>query len=741
MVIKGSVYTVVFHNPENGYTVMEFETADKHLTAVGCLPYVQEGETLTLEGEWAVNPKYGEQFKIEHATFEAPTDLAGIESYLASGLFFGVGKVTAANIVKKFGLRTFDVLENHPELLTKVPGIGRAKAEDIVASYKESTAMRSTIIFLQNHSVSASQAIKIYNVYGENSEQIVKTNPYRLVKEVEGIGFITADGIAKKLGFGENSEFRITAGILHTLTEAGNRGGHTALPEKDLVQGALAVLRIDDSETISSLLPKMVLSGDLRVCVIKDGDEEIKVYSTTINYNTENSIAAKLVRVMSEAEDLNFNVAREIAAYEKTNHIYLDVKQREAIATAINKGASVITGGPGTGKTTIIKCIAELYTARGLECALCAPTGRAAKRMAEATEREAKTIHRLLFLDMTTGRPQFKYNEGNCLRADIVIVDEISMADIYIFNSLLKALKHGARILLVGDKDQLPSVSPGNVLADIIESELLPVTHLDTIYRQDENSLIIPNAHLINNGEMPIVKNSSDDFFRVNVSSPADIAESVVGLVARRLPEFFHVSPTEIQVLSPVKKGIAGTENLNIRLQQALNPVGQEAVIKGITYRIGDKVMHTVNNYDIAWKRTTSWTRETETGNGVFNGEIGYVIDVIRGELVVEFDDGKIVEYDRATQEDLMLAYAVSVHKSQGSEFPIAVIALPASGGLLMCRNLLYTAVTRAKKAVVIVGSDTTVMRMVKNNYTAKRYTLLKELICRTVKKANLLGV
>lgn len=711
---------------------MEFETPEKHLTAVGCLPYVQEGESLTLEGEWTVSPRYGEQFKIEHASFEAPTDLAGIEAYLSGGLFPGVGPATAANIVKMFGVRTLEVIENSPELLTKVPGVGAVKARDISDAYKSGTAMRSTILFLQSHKVSTSQAVKIYNVYGDNTEKIVKANPYRLIRDVDGIGFITADEIAVNLGFGTNSEFRITAGILHALTEAGNRGGHTALPESNLLYEANAVLRLEDPELIADMLPKMVIAGDLRMTTLADGDEKIKVYATTLNYNTENSIAAKLVRLISETEDLNFNVAREIAAYERANNIYLDVKQREAIETAITKGASVITGGPGTGKTTIIRCIAELYNSRGLECALCAPTGRAAKRMSEATDRDAKTIHRLLWLDMSTGRPQFKYNDNNCLKADIVIVDEISMADIYIFNSLLKALKRGARLLLVGDKDQLPSVSPGNVLADIIAADILPVTHLDKIYRQDENSLIIPNAHLINNGEMPVVKNSSNDFFRINVGSPAEIANNVVGLVARRLPEYFHIKPSEIQVLSPVKKGVAGTENLNLLLQQAINPEGPETTVKGITFRVGDKVMHTVNNYDIEWHR------DMESGNGIFNGEIGYVINIIRGALVVEFDDGKVVEYDRATQEDLMLAYAVSVHKSQGSEFHVAVIALPASSGMLMCRNLLYTAVTRAKTAVVLVGSDTVVARMVNNNYTAKRYTLLKELIWKTIQKFTL---
>ncbi len=735
MVIKGSVSAVIFNNPENGYTVMEFQTADRHLTAVGCLPYVREGETLTLDGEWSLNPKYGEQFKFENATFESPTDLAGIEAFLSSGLFPGIGASIAANIVKMFGTDSLDVIENHPEKLRKVVGIGRRKAQAMATAYKETTAMRSTIIFLQKHSVSVAQAVKIYNVYGEKSESVVTQNPYALVRDVEGIGFVTADAIAQKIGFDRNSDFRINAGILYALNEAGNRGGHTALPEQTLIHEASVALRLDNTERIEFLLPKMVLSGELRTMTLNDDGQEIRVYATALNYNAENSIASRLIRVAADAKDLSQSVEHELEAYERTNNIYLDKKQREAVSVAVNKGVSVITGGPGTGKTTIIKCVTELCMARGLDCSLCAPTGRAAKRLSEATGEDAKTIHRLLGLDMSSGRPLFKYNESNVLSADMVIVDEISMADIYIFNALLRALKHGAKLLLVGDKDQLPSVSPGNVLADIIATDLLPITYLDTIYRQDENSLIIPNAHRINNGEMPIIKNSSNDFFLINQTDPESIAKTVVGLVSKRLPDFFHISPTEIQVLSPVKRGVAGVENLNVLLQHALNPTGTEVTIKGVTYRVGDKVMHTVNNYDIEWKRGT------ETGTGVFNGEIGYVIAIIRGELVVEFDDGKTVEYDRATQEDLMLAYAVSVHKSQGSEFPIAVISLPASGGMLMCRNLLYTAVTRAKNAVVLVGGDATVSRMVKNDYTAKRYTLLRELLCKTSKKATLLGI
>ena len=425
---------------------------------------------------------------------------------------------------------------------------------------------------------------------------------------------------------------------------------------------------------------------------------------------------------------------KEIAAYEKTHRIILDEKQKEAVRTALTSGVSVITGGPGTGKTTIIECLMELADARGMECALCAPTGRAAKRLAETTGRNAQTIHRLIGMDISSGKPVYRMNESNPLSADIIVVDEISMADVYIFNALLKAVKPSAKVVLVGDKDQLPSVSPGNVLADIIASDLTPVTYLTEIYRQDADSLIVVNAHRINEGKMPTIRNNSKDFFYINKQAPESIVSDVVSLVTERLPKYFHITPADIQVLAPMKKGPTGVEVLNRELQASLNPTGKETVIGGVTFRDGDKVMHTVNNYDLEWRRGT------EEGTGVFNGDVGTIKDIVRGELIVEFDDGRIVEYDRASQEDLMLAYAVSVHKSQGSEFPAVILALGGGSGMLFNRNLLYTAVTRAKNVVVIVGPESALRKAVANNYTVKRYTLLKELICATLSKASLLG-
>lgn len=736
MIISGSVETVIFRSEESGYTVMEFRTPERHVTVVGCMPEIREGEMLTVSGKWVNNSKYGEQFQAEEITFEAPADEEGIVNYLASGLFYGVGRATAEAIVRRFGLRTLDVLEHTPHRLTEVSGIGKLRAESIAENFKDNSAMRSAILFLQKHSVPLTLAMKIYKAYGESTETVITENPYRLVRDLEGVGFVTADKLADSLGYDKNSDFRISAGIIYALRDGGGRNGHTALPESALIRESAAMLRNNDEERIAAQLPRLVLEGQLFVMRTETEGETVSFYALPTEYNSEKSIAAKLVR-LSRDRGIGAaygDTAAEIATYEKTHRITLDEKQKEAVRTALTSGISVITGGPGTGKTTIIECLMELADARKMECALCAPTGRAAKRLAETTGRNAQTIHRLIGMDISSGKPVYRMNESNPLSADLVVVDEISMADVYIFNALLKAVRPSARVVLVGDKDQLPSVSPGNVLADIIASGIAPVTYLTEIYRQDAASLIVVNAHLINEGKMPIIRNSSRDFFFDNKQAPEDVVRDAVSLVTERLPNYFHISPSDIQVLAPMKKGATGVELLNAELQRALNPAGKEAVIGGVTFRDGDKVMHTVNNYDLAWRRGT------EEGKGVFNGDVGIVKDIIRGEIVVEFDDGRIVEYDRASQEDLMLAYAVSVHKSQGSEFPAVVLVLGSGGGMLFNRNLLYTAVTRAKNIVVIVGTEGALARAVKNNYTVKRYTLLKELICATLSKAGLLG-
>ena len=733
MEIKGCVISVIFFNPENGFSVLEVETDDGTITAVGCAPEISVGESVTLEGKWSSSTKYGDRFEISGVRFESPTNKVGIVNYLASGLFHGVGPILATKIVNHFGLQTLNVLENSPERLTEVNGIGKTTAKNIGECYKENVSMRNTVIFLQKYNISMSKAIKIFSFYGEKTEEAIKENPYILAEDVDGIGFITADEIAVKMGFDLDSDFRLIAGIKHVLGGVGLREGHTTLPAEELIEKTALLLKTDDYERIGEMLPILEFKGKLRSVVIPDADGiNVRYYSNSLEYNTENGIASKLVKIANYDFGENLNLDKEISIFERANDIYLDKTQKEAVVTAMNKGSVVITGGPGTGKTTIVKCILDLCLSSGMKVSLCAPTGRAAKRLAESTDFKAKTIHRLLEMDFSEGHPTYRFNDKEPLDTEVVIVDEISMADVYIFNALLKALPENARLILVGDKDQLPSVSPGNVLADIIESGILPVCYLSEIHRQDANSLIVENAHRINRGEMPILRNSSNDFFFDNKEGFHAVQSAVVSMVTERLPSFLDVTPRDIQVLAPVKKGLTGVENLNSILQNALNPRSDGITVNGVEFRVGDKVMHTVNDYSL------KWSRGGEEGTGVFNGEIGYVIDSVRGCLTVLFDDGKVVQYERSSQEHLMLAYAVSVHKSQGSEFPVVVLAL-ANGGPMLSRNLLYTAVTRAKKAVVLVGTQKAIKIMVNNDMPTKRYTLLKELICQNLKKLKLL--
>lgn len=733
MEIKGSIVAVIFYNPENGFSVLEVETEGGVITAVGCVPEVSEGESLAFEGKWTSSARYGDRFEISSVRFEAPTNKLGIVNYLASGLFYGVGPVLATKIVNHFGLQTLNILENSPERLAEVNGIGKMRAEEIGNAYKENMGMRNTVIFLQKYNISMAKAIKIFTFYGDRTEEVVKHNPYILAEDIDGIGFTTADEIAVRMGFDLESDFRLSAGIRHVLSEAGGREGHTTLPAVQLIERTAILLKTDDFERIGEMLPRLEIMGKIKSMVIPDADgENVRYYSNSLDYNTENGIAARLVRLANHNFGEEMDLEKEIGIFERANSLYLDKTQKEAVTTAINKGSVVITGGPGTGKTTIVKCILDLCTSAGMKVSLCAPTGRAAKRLAESTDYTAKTIHRLLEMDFSTGRPTYRYNESEPLDTEVVIVDEISMADIYIFNALIRALPEGARLILVGDKDQLPSVSPGNILADIIETGILPVCYLNQIHRQEANSLIIENAHRINRGEMPLLRNSSNDFFFDNKDGYLEVQKAVVTMVTERLPSFLNVSPKDIQVLAPVKKGLSGVETLNELLQDALNPNKEGLKINGTEFRVGDKVMHTVNDYSLKWERGS------EQGSGVFNGEIGYVADVVRGCLTVMFDDGKMVQYERSSQEHLMLAYAVSVHKSQGSEFPVVVLAL-SSGGPMLSRNLLYTAVTRAKRAVVIVGTHKALRTMVFNDHHAKRYTLLKELICQNQRKIKLI--
>lgn len=731
MVIEGSVQTIIFRSEESGYTVIDFATESRSVTVVGCMPEIGEGEYLRFEGKWVTNSRYGEQFKAENVSFVAPTDPESIVQYLSGGLFEGVGELTARNIVSKFGAATLDIIEKAPVRLTEVTGIGKLRALSIAESYRRNSSLKNVMLFLQGHSVPLKLAVKIYEKYGEDTERLITENPYRLASEIDGIGFYKADKIAEKLGLDRGSEFRLAAGISEALSEAGRQGGHTALEENALIGRASELLGCD-KDLVADLLPRLVIRGEIGMYTAASETENVRYYALNVNLNSEKSIAARLMKLIGGVENAE-DVSAEIDVFERAFDIYLDSDQRAAVQTALNSGVSVITGGPGTGKTTIIRCILELAAAKGMTCLLSAPTGRAAKRLTEATGEEAKTVHRMLGMDMSSGKPTYKFNESKPLKADVVVVDEISMADVYVFSALLKAIPEGAKLILVGDKDQLPSVSPGNILADVIASGLIPVSTLNNIHRQEAGSLIVVNAHRINNGEMPIIRNDSKDFFFETKSRPEDILQAVVSLVTERLPKYFHVEPSQIQVLAPLKRSPAGVEALNVALRDALNPNGETAGA-GNDFRVGDKVMHTVNDYELEWRRGS------ESGTGVFNGDLGYIVNVVRGVTSVEFEDGRVADYDADLRDDLMLAYAVSVHKSQGSEFPIVVIALTPGGGALLNRNLLYTAVTRAKNAVVLVGTETTLKRMVDNKNVQKRYTLLKEFLWDAAKKAKLLN-
>ena len=721
MTFDGKVEEIVYVNEESGYTVLNFSADDNYFTAVGIFPIIAEGEMLRIYGEFKTNSRFGEQFVVDRVEFYKPDTLEGIYKFLAGGLFRGVGEKTAMLIVNYFGLDTLKVLDEHPERLCKVRGIGNKKCLDIIRGYNESRKMKESILFLQKYDITMGLAVKIYKKYEDVTINVVRDNPYRLVEDIDGVGFVTADKIAFKLGIDKHSPFRVRAGILHVLTEASHSSGHTCLPVDELVSSAVRLLGVTEEECRENLL-----QTNLKILAV-DG---VDVAAESRNYATENAIASKLLRLIDNAPATDDTLDNDLLIYEKVNKITLDEKQKEAIKSVFKNGVTVITGGPGTGKTTIIKGVVALMRLRRKKVSLAAPTGRACKRITEATGEEAKTLHRLLGIDFSTDRRSF--DEVNPLSVDVLIVDEISMADIYIFNALLKAVPAGARLVLVGDKDQLPSVSCGNILSDVIGSGLINTVFLTEVHRQAEGSFIVTNAHRINNGQMPVYKGAKDFFFLSRTEE--DAVQEVVSMVKTRIPAYLGIASSDVQVLAPMKKSVVGVENLNIVLQNALNPRGKEKEIGESRFRVGDRVMQTSNNYQLEWKRD-----DGERGTGVYNGDLGQVISFDKEGMTVLFEDGKRVVYAGADADEIMLAYAVSVHKSQGSEFPVVILVLGSGGYTLLTRNLLYTAVTRAKRMVVIIGSEATVKRMVANTYTVKRYSLLKHFLLKNKKKYDLL--
>ncbi len=726
MVIKGIVEEIIFRNDDNNYTVLLINCNNEIVTAVGKFPVVTEGECLELTGNFTAHSKYGEQFSVSSVKLAPPTSREGIIKYLSSGLIKGVGIITATNIVNKFGESTLDIMEFNPSRLAEIRGISNRKAEEIAESFAEVKKMQNAVMLMQQYNISTNLAIKIYNRYGNGTEAILKNNPYKLVEDVDGIGFLTADRIAQSLGIKSDSEFRFRAGVLHSLKENCDKNGNTYITRANLEDMLTNLLRLsveDYATTLESVLTGLKLDNLIKTAE-KDNDEIIVL---TKYYSLEKYVAATL-KLFAMNEVPEFNVDGEIDAFEMFNNIKFHSTQRETIKMAVNHGISVITGGPGTGKTTIIKCILYIFDNMYKKVKLLAPTGRAAKRMSESCGVEASTIHRALELDFGSAN-MFKYNNLNKLPFDVLIVDEVSMVDIQLMYYLLRAVKRGAQIVLVGDKDQLPSVGAGNVLADILASGVIPSLCLTQIYRQSEHSLIITNAHAINNGEMPRFDNTSNDFFFLDKNTPEEILSTIIEMCVTRIPKFLNVDSSHVQVLAPMKAGICGIDNLNKCLQDRINPPSAskfEIATERYTYRYGDRVMQITNNYERVWMKT-----DGTQGTGVFNGDIGTIvyIDVATQEVTVQFEDERIARYVKGDLVELTLSYAITIHKSQGSEFDCVIMPMIGGPPMLLTRNLLYTGVTRAKKMVVLIGSKVNIRRMVKNNHTQQRFTLLKDFL------------
>ncbi len=737
MKIIGTIDSVIFRNEQNNYTVLVLDSNGKKITAVGKFPQVSEGLSLELEGQSSVNSRYGEQFSVQEVKVLQPSSALAIERYLSSGIIKGIGPVTAKKIVDKFKGDTLSIIELNPMRLAEIKGISKDKAYDIGLAYNECRQMQQAVMFLQSHSISTNMALRIFDIYKDNTINQVKTNPYKLVEDVDGIGFATADSIAQKTGVDPFSEERIRAGLLHCLKQASDKEGHTYLIKQALFDTGLKLLNFlpQDSQRLEQVLEFMSIEGSVK-CFTHHGED---IVVSRKYYYQELYVARKLALLSQNIFEGEIDFDSHIKEYQALNKISLNDDQANAIKQSLNNGASVITGGPGTGKTTIVRCILNILEATRKKVLLLAPTGRASKRLSESCNREAKTIHRALETNPTKdGGSIFHKNESNPLDADVIIIDEMSMVDISLFCSLLKAIKPTARLIMVGDKDQLQSVGAGNVLRDIIESNKIHISFLNQIYRQDKDSLIIVNAHLINNGKMPTINNASKDFFYEQNNNIDDCADKIIDMVSTRIPNYFKIDSDKIQVLAPMRAGVCGIDNLNKRLQHILNPYfhGVQLENEFVKYHVGDKVMQIVNNYEMEYYKVDS-NGERSSGMGVYNGDIGHIIEILPNtyDVTIKFEDGKICTYPRSELNQITLAYAITIHKSQGSEFDAVVIPLVSGAPIIITRNLLYTAITRAKKVVVLIGSKQNLARMIYNNYTAKRFTLLKDYLCEELNK------
>lgn len=727
--VTGYIDSFIFRNEENGYCVLSLVTDDGELTCVGTLQGVTEGMNVEFSGNFTEHPSYGRQFKAESYEEKEPEDEFAIERYLGSGAVKGVGAALAARIVRKFGRDTFRIIEEEPERLAEIKGISERKAQEIAAQAEEKREMRQAMIFLQQFGITLALAAKVYKAYGPQIYTIIRENPYRLADDIQGVGFKIADEIAGRAGIRADSDFRIRSGILYALLQT-SQDGHTYLPQEILTQKAAELLGIEP-DLISGHYMDLAIS---RKIVLKERNGSVQVY-TSYYYNMEHNTAFMLHELNVCREETMAGLDAAITAIEQHASVTLDELQKTAVCEAAQNGLLIITGGPGTGKTTTINSIIRLFEMEGLDFMLAAPTGRAAKRMSETTGYEARTIHRMLELNGgVEGSAGFERNESNPLEADAVIIDEMSMVDISLMHSLLKAVAPPTRLILVGDISQLPSVGPGSVLKDMIDSGAYRVVRLTKIFRQASQSDIIVNAHKINRGEPVELNNKSRDFFFLKRYDAEKITNVVLQLVVQKMPKYVDASMYDIQVLTPMRKGLLGVDRLNIVLQQYLNPPSpkkQEKERGSTVFREGDKVMQIKNNYQLEWEIKNRYGIAVERGMGVFNGDMGIIRSIrdITELMTVEFDEGRIVEYPFKLLEELELAYAVTIHKSQGSEYPAVVIPLLNGPKMLMNRNLLYTAVTRARKCVTLVGDERTFFDMAENVSEQKRYCGLKDRI------------
>ena len=731
--LAGYVEHIIYRNADNGYTVLNLVNGEDEITCVGIFSTIAEGENIEATGDYTDHPTYGTQFKVVSFEEKAPEDQEAIERYLGSGAIKGIGLAMAARIVRRFKEDTFRIIEEEPERLVEVKGISERKAMEIASQVNEKRDLRQAMIFLQQFGITMNLAVKIYNKYGQEVYGILKENPYRLADDIEGVGFRTADDIAAKAGIRTDSDFRVRSGILYTLLQASGEG-HTFLPQEELTAKTSELLGID-KEIIEKNY--MDLSIDRKIIMKQSGDQ-VQIYSSSFYYMEANT--ATMLRELDITYDVaDAEIEQRIHNIEKQTGMQLDEHQVQAVKEAVRNGLLVITGGPGTGKTTTINTIIRYFEMEGMDIFLAAPTGRAAKRMSETTGFEARTIHRMLELNGgMEGSAGFERNETNPVETDVVIIDEMSMVDITLMNSLLKAIASGTRLILVGDINQLPSVGPGSVLKDIIQSEAFNVVMLTKIFRQASTSDIIVNAHKINRGEEVSLDNKSMDFFFLKRYEADIIINVVLQLVKQKLPKFVDATPYDIQVLTPMRKGLLGVERLNGILQQYLNPPDKSKREKehgDMVFREGDKVMQTKNNYQLEWEIRTKFGLTVDKGMGIFNGDMGIIIEIndFAETMTVEFDEGRKVEYSYKLLDELELAYAITIHKSQGSEYPAVVIPLLNGPSMLMNRNLLYTAVTRARKCVTLVGNDATFNQMIQNTSQQKRYSGLCDRIRESV--------